>query len=143
MKSYDTNLAAEFFVLSALHRLGLSATLTLGNKKSVDIVVVRAAGESITIDVKGLAGSTNWPVDNVKEPRANHFIIFVCFRGKIADPTVSPEVYVVPSKAVPGLIYQNPAGNRRVIPLGRARKNWSEFKDTRGWNQLVDWSAGS
>ncbi len=30
---YNTNLAAEFHVLSTLHRLGHEATLTLGNKK--------------------------------------------------------------------------------------------------------------
>jgi len=33
-KKYNTNLAAEFHVLSILHRLGLEATLTLGKKNS-------------------------------------------------------------------------------------------------------------
>ena len=40
MTRYDTNLAAEFHVLSMLHRLGADASLTLGNKKAVDIIVV-------------------------------------------------------------------------------------------------------
>jgi hypothetical protein len=62
---YNTNLAAEFYVLSMMHRLGAEANLTLGNKKSVDIASVRGAGDVITIDVKGLAGSTAWPVDNL------------------------------------------------------------------------------
>jgi len=115
--------------------------LTLGNKKSVDIVVVRSAGEAITIDVKRLAGKTNWPVDNVKEARHNHYIVFVCFLGKIVDPTISPEVYVVPSKAVPALVYKNPSGSRRVIPLRNARKYWGEFKNLLGWNQLLNWAA--
>ncbi len=74
---YNTNLAAEFFVLSALHRLGADATLTFGNKKSVDIAVVKGAGETITIDVKGLAGTTSWPIDNVKEVKKCHFLVFV------------------------------------------------------------------
>lgn len=30
---YNTNLAAEFWVLSALYRFGVEAHLTLGNKK--------------------------------------------------------------------------------------------------------------
>jgi hypothetical protein len=47
MKGYDTNLAAEFYVLSVLHRLGMSATLTLGNKKAVDIVVARGEVDPI------------------------------------------------------------------------------------------------
>ena len=57
MAGYDTNLAAEFHALSVLYRLGAEATLTLGNKKSVDIVVVRSAGDTITVDVKGIAGT--------------------------------------------------------------------------------------
>ena len=43
MVGYETNLASEFYILSVLHRLGVDATLTLGNKKSVDILVVRQA----------------------------------------------------------------------------------------------------
>lgn len=137
MNGYDTNLAAEFYVLCVLHRLGISATLTLGNKKSVDIVIARDAGDALTVDVKGLAGTTNWPVDNLREGRKRHFIIFVTFLGKIRDPSVLPEVYVVPSEDVPSLIYQNPAGNRRVIQLGRARKAWARFRDA--WAQLQDY----
>src|SRR5687768_5378317 len=59
---YNTNLAAEFHVLSVLHRLGVDANLTLGNKKSVDIAIIRGAGDAVTVDVKGLAGTTGWPV---------------------------------------------------------------------------------
>jgi len=128
MNGYDTNLAAEFYVLSVLHRLGMSATLTLGNKKSVDIVIARDAGDAVTVDVKGLAGTTNWPVDNLKTGRQKHFIAFVTFLGKISDPTVSPEVYIVPSDEVSALVYQNPGGNRRVVPLGRARKTWAKYR---------------
>ena len=58
MSGYNTNLAAEFFVLSLLHRKGLDANLTLGNKKAVDILVAQDSGPLLTIDVKGLAGST-------------------------------------------------------------------------------------
>ena len=96
-EKYNTNLAAEYYVLSVLHRLGAEANLTLGNKKSVDIVVVRDAGDAVTIDVKGLAGTTSWPVDNVKAGKSNHFLVFVCFLGRISDLSILPEVYVMPS----------------------------------------------
>jgi hypothetical protein len=59
MTTYNTNLASEFYVLSMLHRLGYDALLTLGNKKSVDILLVRENDDVITIDVKGLAGTTS------------------------------------------------------------------------------------
>ncbi len=45
MTRYNINLAAEFDVLSKLHRLGADATPTLGNKTGVDIVVVRDTGD--------------------------------------------------------------------------------------------------
>ena len=68
MTTYNTNLAAEFYVLSMLHRLGADASLTLGNKKAVDILVVRGAGKALTIDVKGVAGRFDWPADNIRLP---------------------------------------------------------------------------
>ena len=119
---YNTNLAAEFFVLSLLHRLGLTANLTLGNKKSVDIAVVLDRGRAVTIDVKGLAGMTSWPVDNLGSGEPNHFVVFVCFLGRISETLVSPEVYVVPSQEVIRFTYVSPNKRRRVVPLGRLRK---------------------
>lgn len=37
MTRYNTNLAAEFCVLSALYRFGIDTSLTLTNKKSVSV----------------------------------------------------------------------------------------------------------
>ena len=134
MTTYNTNLASEFYVLSMLHRFGCDASLTLGNKKSVDIVVVRQAGDVITIDVKGLAGRTSWPVDNVKKKAPDHYLVFVSFLGKIADHTVLPEVYVVPSKRLAPLVYHSPNGGRQVLQLSRMRKDGTEFQDA--WHLL-------
>ena len=113
MTIYNTNLASEFYVLSMLHRLGCDASLTLGNKKSVDIVVVKQSGDVITIDVKGLAGTTSWPVDNVKKTAKDHFLVFVSFLGKIDDYSISPEVYIVPSTRLAPLVYHSPNGRRQ------------------------------
>ena len=129
MTTYNTNLASEFYVLSMLHRLGSDANLTLGNKKSVDIVIVRDSGEVVAIDVKGLAGKTSWPVDNVTKVAKDHFLVFVSFIGKIGDHTVPPEVYVVPSKRLAPLVYHSPNGKRHVLPLSRMRKDGTRFRD--------------
>jgi hypothetical protein len=134
MRGYNTNLAAEFYVLSMLHRLGLDATLTLGNKKSVDIVVVQKSGEVVTIDVKGLAGTTGWPVDNVKKTDKCHFIVFVTFLNKIANHTVLPEVYLVPSKKLAQFVYHSPNGKRKIVQLSRMRKDGKKFQDA--WELL-------
>src|SRR3990172_7500083 len=65
MTRYNTNLASEYYVLACLHRLGATANLTLGNKKGVDIVVVRDAGDAVTVEVKGVADKYEWPADNL------------------------------------------------------------------------------
>lgn len=132
---YNTNLAAEFYVLSMLHRLGVDANLTLGNKKSVDIAVVRRAGSAATIDVKGLAGNTSWPVDNLGPPKTGHFVVFVCFRGKITDPAVLPEVWVVPSSRVEGLTYHSPNGRRHVVQRSTLNTKAKRYKDA--WHLVV------
>jgi len=124
----------NFYVLSMLHRLGCDASLTLGNKKSVDIVVVRESGGVVTIDVKGLAGTSSWPVDNVKKKEQGHFLVFISFLGKIGDPSVPPEVYVVPSKRLDPFVYHSPNGKRRVLHLSRMRKDGREFRDA--WHLL-------
>ena len=98
MSGYDTNLAAEFYILSCLHRRGLTANLTLGNKKGVDIVVVREAGDAVTVEVKGIAKKYDWPADNlVTEHPERHFVALVGFEGKIDDPGMpAPRVWIVP-----------------------------------------------
>jgi hypothetical protein len=135
MATYNTNLAAEFYVLSVLHRLGADANLTLGNKKAVDIAVVHGPADSITIDVKGLAGKTSWPVDNVKAMQDRHFIILICFLDKIADPTAIPETYVVPSSDLTALTYNAPGG-RKVIQLSKMRKKGEIYRDA--WHLVTE-----
>jgi len=123
-QSYNTNLASEFYVLSALHRLGLDATLTMGNKKSVDLAVVRAAGDSVTVDVKGLAGKTGWPVDHAIEAKAAHFLVFVCYCGKIEDMELLPEVWVVPSTSLAKFVYHAP-GVRKLVQRSALLRRWT------------------
>lgn len=132
MSKYNTNLASEFYVLSMLHRLGHDASLTLGNKKSVDIVLIRKERTVITIDVKGLAGTTSWPVDNVTKTDSNHFLVFVSYLNKISDHSIIPEVYILPSNKLNSLVYHSPSGKRHVLQLSRMRKDGQRYKDA--WN---------
>jgi hypothetical protein len=136
MGAYNSNLAGEFHVLSMLHRLGADATLTLGNKKSVDIVVVRAAGDTVTVDVKALAGKTSWPVDNFRGGKERHFLALVCFLGKIEDLATVPEIYIVPSNDIDGLMYKAPGG-RKVVELRIIRRTGDKYRGTEAWRQLI------
>jgi transposase-like protein len=97
MARYNTNLASEFHVLSSLYRLGVDANLTLGNKKSVDIVVINEKGYLITIDVKGIAKKYDWPADNIKAPKHGaHFIALVSYEDKFTNPEFTPNVWIIP-----------------------------------------------
>jgi hypothetical protein len=133
-QSYNTNLASEFYVLSALHRLGLDAVLTLGNKKSVDLSVVRDAGDSVTVDVKGLAGKTGWPVDNATAVTPNHFLVFVCYCGKIEDIWALPEVWVIPSTKLMDFVYNAPGG-RKLVQRAKLLKHGQEYRNA--WSLIV------
>lgn len=130
---YETGIAAEFFVLSCLHRLGLSATLTLGNKKSVDIVISYAEGRAVTVDVKGVAGKHDWPADNI--PRValgSHFLVLVSFEGRFADIRANPRVWVVPHGEVGKLVKQY--SGRRNIRRSELMKSVPDYENA--WNLL-------
>jgi transposase-like protein len=132
---YNTNLASEYYVLSMLYRKGFDAHLTLGNKKSVDIIIEKENGELLTIDVKGLAGKTCWPMDNFKKEQKNHFIVLVSFLNHIASHDFNPECWILPSKEARNLFYINPKGNRQVIDRHKIVRegqkylnNWESIK---------------
>lgn len=126
---YNTNLAAEYYVLSMLYRKGINAYLTLGNKKSVDIIIEQTDGKILTVDVKGLAGTTCWPMDNFKKTGKNHFIVLVTFLNKIDDHDIKPECWIIPSNSVRDLFYINPKGNRQVIDRSTITKKGLDYKD--------------
>ena len=133
MSTDSTNLASEFYVLSVLHRLGANAALTLGNKKAVDIIVACGAGHLVTIDVKGSAGKTGWFVGNVAV-QPNHFVVFVTYLNKITDPSVVPEVYIVPSTDLPVLI-QTARGGTKLAKLPTLRQHVPPYRDN--WQAVL------
>ena len=136
MPSYNTNLAAEFYVLSCLHRLGLNANLTLGNKKGVDVVVALDAGEAITIEVKGLAKKYDWPANNLKPPQDpnRHIVALVCFEGRINKLGMPPpQVWIIPFPDVKQFIRSYPGG-RVNVSRNLLVTNGGRFENA--WNQL-------
>ena len=71
---YDIGMAGEFGVCSELHKRGYDASITLGNKKAVDIYVVTAGNRQFRIEVK-----------TSRNPR-----IVTGFFQKYASPTYKP-----------------------------------------------------
>lgn len=71
--SQNTNLASEFYVASQLYRLGYVVTITLGHTKEIDLIIAHPDGRTVTIDVKGLKNTTNWPL-KPKLVNKKHFL---------------------------------------------------------------------
>lgn len=139
MSGYNTNLAAEFHVLSILHRFGAAANLTLGNKKGVDIVVVREAGDAVTVEVKGVAGRYDWPADNIQSvfPR-RHFVALVSFEGRIAEATIPPRCWVVPLPRLKPYLHQYKG--RLNVMAATLRKEGQQFENA--WSLIIAGPTG-
>jgi hypothetical protein len=127
-------LAAKFHVLSVLHRLGADANLTLAQPGNVDITVVWESGQAVTIDVKTLAGTASWHVDQFKA-RKHHYVVFVYFVNEQPQPDESPRVFVAHSRRLERFVSKH---------LGK-RVSIDELSDylsvANPWQQLVSESA--
>jgi hypothetical protein len=132
-KGHHTGLASEFHVLSILNRLQIDCYLTLGNAKSIDIVINEP--RHFTIDSKGTRIG-EWLMGN-KEPYVsdNHFYALVHYKGKIEDPEKLPDTYIVPSSKIKtflapkstkgyGIYYNDDTRKRMKSYLN----NWAPFK---------------
>jgi hypothetical protein len=123
-------LAAKFFVLSALHRLGAEATLVSGDRQDVDIAIITETGNATTVDVKTLTGGWRWHVEDI-HARKDHYIVFVCFTSDIRNPHVPPEVFVLPSQTLRNALQRQHETEIRVDDLG------AELHAREAWHQLI------
>ena len=137
MAGYNTNLASEFYVLSTLYRLGLDANLTLGNKKSVDITVVRGPSDVVTIDVKAVAKCMDWPLSSklVANPE-RHFLVLLCYNNQFTDPGAMPDTWVIPYAALePEKLTKKFKGDMTCVIRKRVVETGTTFKNQ--WNGLL------
>lgn len=130
VKPSRLELAARFYVMSALHRLGVDAALALSERDDVDIVIIDPSGKATTVEVKTVTGGVRWRVEEI-HARKDHFVIFVCFTSEIRNPHVSPEVFVLPSQALQNALQRQRATEIRVDDLG------AELQARDAWHQLA------
>ena len=128
MDNSCTGTASELQVCAWLMRMGYEAYITMGNRKHVDIRVVRG-DRTCTIDVKAVRGYSSWIINNVTALPA-HFIVFLCYDDRFDDVTHQPDVYVVPSGDVERV--QSVYGTQRRI----TKSNIKSYQNA--WNLLLD-----
>ena len=126
--TYNTGIAAEYFILSQLYRLGLEAYISQGNKKAIDIRVIQENGSSVSLDVKAVRGYSSLVVNNV-EAKKDHCVAFVIYNNKFEDVTTLPEIYIVPSSEVSS-ITSHFKEEKRVMKgaLEKYQNNWEILK---------------
>jgi hypothetical protein len=123
-------LAAKFYVLSVLHRLGAEANLTYAQPDNVDITVVRQSGEAFTIDVKTLTGTCRWPVEKFSA-RKHHFVVFICYESEWRDPQVVPDMYIWASQRLKDFIRRD---RTKTVSLEDVA---SKLDPTSAWKQFA------
>ncbi|HUP61714.1 MAG TPA: hypothetical protein VNA69_14985 [Thermoanaerobaculia bacterium] len=122
-------LAAKFYVLSVLHRLGAEANLTYAQPDNVDIAAVRKSGEAFTIDVKTLTGKADWFIEPFSA-RRHHFLVFVRFQQDWHDPQTVPEVYIWSSEELRSFIAHRRGTTVSLEAVARKldpRSAWDQF----------------
>lgn len=131
-KMQNTNLASEFYVASQLFRLGYVVTVTLGHTKEIDLIVAHPDGKTITIDVKGLKNTTNWPLQP-KLKTKKHFFVLLSYLNKFGDLNTHPDVFVIPSLEVEKIL-ESWSGKPNVRCIGYRKVKNSKYKNA--WNLL-------
>ncbi|MGH9874938.1 MAG: hypothetical protein ACRD9S_20985 [Pyrinomonadaceae bacterium] len=129
-QSKHLELAAKFYVLSVLHRLGAEANLTYAQPDNVDIAAVRESGEALTIDVKTLTGTSQWPVENFSAKK-HHFMVFVCFALEWDAPQLVPDLYIWSSERLKAFITRKNATTVSLEALAL------ELDPTSAWKQFL------
>jgi len=122
------DLAAKFYVLSVLHRMGLDATVTFSQDDNVDITIVQESGRALTIDIKTLTGSKNWQIAPFRA-RDHHYMVFVWYPSTDA-PTIQPEVYIVASERLDKLVARQKGQSLSLDVLAiemSAQNAWQEL----------------
>lgn len=118
-RSYNTNIASEYHVISALTRRGYEVNLTLGNKKKVDIVVTLDDGSYRTIDVKAVAGKMDWIIGNSSPSNDNnHFYILVGYNNEFTNLKTIPDCFIIPAKFMKEPLMKT-AGNGKTRYISR------------------------
>ncbi len=132
---HATGMAGEFFVMERLFRLGHEPALTLGNAKSIDIIVRTESGRLQTVSVKSVRGGGKWPVDGDDHSSDPGLVyVFLLYRA-FEDVVTDPDVFVMPAADVQKsrhewfnkqAIYYSDA-RLKPIELERYRNAWQKY----------------
>jgi hypothetical protein len=96
-------MAGEFFVMEKLFRLGHEPALTMGNAKSIDILVRKPDGALREISVKAVCGGGKWGVSSDDESGCKNRIYVLLIYRDFDDLKGAVDVFVVPAPKLQSL----------------------------------------
>jgi hypothetical protein len=97
---HATGMAGEFFVMEKLFRLGHEPALTLGNAKSIDVLVRRSDGTLREVSVKAIRGGGKWGVASEDESAAKTRVYVLLLYRDFDNPKADVDVFVIPARDV-------------------------------------------
>lgn len=135
--SHWAGMAGELFVASECFRREWECSITLGQAKKVDLVVLNPkTNKGYTIDVKATR-SGSWAITKKRvgaKPKSNHFYVLVHYRGKFLDHMDNrPDCYIVPAKEIKKLITKGGRYGKQHLELSAVRGT----KYQENWNLII------
>ena len=128
--SIEVHDASRHFVLSALLRLGHSASSVTSGRGPVDIVLERAGGIQ-TLQVRGSIVRRDWSVRDAQllSPTA-HFLALLYWGELAAEPRTLPELWILPQSSVSDFT-RTVAGLEPMLRVHgqRLERNGAQFRD--------------
>lgn len=133
-----TAMAGEFFVMERLFRLGYEPALTLGNAKSVDILVYKPeTSEQKRINVKSVRAGGKWSVGHADLSGDKDLIfVFLLYRD-FDDLNTNPDVWVMSAEDVNSRKRDWLNGASAIYYSGsNASPDLGDFKNENAWKRI-------
>lgn len=86
MGRYHTQWAGQFYVAAELTRRGYSVTLTLGNARRTDLVVISPNGTMFKVEVKALSNKNFWIISPPPDADDHFYVLVYLPKDEAAPP---------------------------------------------------------
>lgn len=128
-KAQFTAMAGEYCVMEKLFRLGHVAALTLGNAKSIDLLVSSATNKSYKVSVKAGQQKGKWGIGKTEyEDDPTLIFVFLLYKN-FSDIDTIPDAWVIPAPIVNKLKKAWIGGTYAIYNDKEHQTNIAPYKD--------------
>ena len=136
---HATGMAGEYHVMEKLFRLGHLPTLTVGNAKSIDILVNTKRDNLYSVSVKSVTKGGKWGIGKVDYSEKINLIFVFLYYKNFENIHEIPTCYVIDAPTVEKIKEQwfdsfalyysgnHPSGEKRSDIISEYKENWRIF----------------